>query len=794
MNISTSVSVETQEKKKHRGSNRLDAFAFFMVFVVGFMLSFFFTPPFAGAVDVGKSVFLSTLVTISFFLWLVARLKDGRLVFPNSIVLFAGGVLPVVFLLSSVFSAVPKMSLVGLGIETGTFSTILLLFILMFLGSIFFQQKERVFYLYTSFSISALLIFIYQTFRYVMLSFQLPFAGIFAGLPANVVGKWSDMGMFFGFVLLLSISTIELALPKNKIFKWLLYMTIAASFAILVAINFDLLWLIIAFLSLVIFVYGFSFGGKRNSDTGRKLPALSFTTLIISLFFVLAGNLIGGALFSAFNIPQETIRPTWGQTLEVARGTLVEHPIFGSGPSRFANEWLLRRPDGVNNSPLWNIDFESGVGLVPSFAVTTGIVGGIAWVVFLVVFLYCGIFVLFSAKLRDRPAYLVFSAFISSLYLWVLTIVYVPNIVIFSLAFLMTGVFIAMLVSHNLASSYKFFFLEDPRVGFVSVLVLVLLVLGSLGGGYLLFQKFLSVGYFQKSVSAYQNDGDLSKAEVYISQAIRLNQSDIYFRIFSEINIARLRGVLSQSAVSQDTVKSQFLTVSQFATENALNATAIDGENYQNWLSLGHVYEALMPFGAPEEFYQNAKSSYDKALALNPKSPSILLAEARLELGHKNVDGSKNYIAQALNERSAYTEAIFLLSQIQADEGNLKDAIASADVASRISPTDIGVFFHLGYLKYSNKDYQGAISALGRAVEIAPNYLNARYFLGLSYQKIGERGKAIEQFETIDKYEPGNSDVRKVLNNLRSGVSAEEAISQEPESPVTDPETPPIEE
>jgi len=789
---------QKQTKKKASlamQTTKFDRLSSFLVFISVFLLPIFFVSPFIGAIGVGKSVLIATTIITAFFFWLVARLKDGRLVFPKSILLFAAAAIPIAFFLSSIFSSIPKKSFIGLGIEEGTFTVMLLLFLLLFLSSVFFQDKKRIAYLYVASFVGGVVVFLYQLIRFVMLSFALPFAGVFASLPANLLGNWGDLGAFFGFLLVLSLCVFDLLLVQRKTPKLIVSLMAIISLVMLGVVNLSVLWFIVGVFSLVIFVYGISFHDRLNAQSERKLPVLSFVTLVISLFFILAGNLVSNALFSTFNVPQEVIRPTWGQTLDVTKSTLATQPIFGIGPNRFTDAWLLHRPDGVNNSPLWNVDFESGVGLIPSFGVTSGAVGIIAWVVFLVVFLYDGFFAIFSRRsisTGSRVRSILLSSFLSSLYFWVVAIFYVPNIAIFAFAFVSTGVFIATLVSHKIIPSYNISFLKDPRVGFASVLALILMILSSLGGGYILIQKFLSVGYFQKSVSAYQDAGNLDLAEQYMVGALQLAKSDLYYRTFSQMNLARLQVILAQDGVSKDTVKNQFLSVSQLATENALAAIAIDGENYQNWMTLGKVYESLIPFGAPDDFYQKAKESYDHARALNPKSPSILLAEARLELAHKNTTGAKNYIAKALNERSAYTAAIFLLSQIQANDGDLKNAIASAEVAARILPTDIGVLFQLGYLKYSNKDYTGAIEVLSRAVQIAPNYLNARYFLGLSYNKVGERQKAIDEFTTIDKYEPGNSEVQKVLRSLRARGS--DASSSTLDQSAVDPENPPLED
>jgi len=612
----------TKTSNNEKKTSNFDNISFLLLLLLGFLVPVFFLPLFNISLDVSKSIFISTFVMVAFFLWLIARLKDGRFVFPKSIILAAGALIPVAFLLSSAFSDAPKTSFVGLGYEIGTFTSILILYILMFLSAIFFQQGKRVTRLYSVVLLSAAVVFLYQLLRFVFLSFGLPFAEVFVTLPENLIGKWADMAIFFGLTSILSFTTLEL-LSLSKKTKLALRSILAISIFVLILINLKLSWIIVGFFALIVFVYTISFGkGDIIKNGERRIPAIPFTILLLSLFFILAGGVLGDLIYSSLNIPQEIIRPSWGQTIDIAKGSLIENPIFGAGANRFDSQWLLFKPSEVNNSLLWNIDFNSGVGLIPSLMTVTGILGILAWFLFLGVFLYQGVRSIFLARIEESHHYIMISSFLASLYLWIFSFFYVPNITILFLAFLMTGVFIASLVKAGVIRNYNFSFLEDPRIGFVSVLVLILLIISSVTGGYMLFQKFLSVGYFQKSIVEFNIIGDLDEAEKSIVSAVKLNKNDLYYRTLAEMNLARIGTVLSQSDVSEDTIRAQFQAISKAAVQNALIATEIDRTNYLNWTTLAKVYGSLMQFSAPEGFYENAMQSYEKALTVNPYSPS----------------------------------------------------------------------------------------------------------------------------------------------------------------------------
>ena len=185
-------------------------------------------------------------------------------------------------------------------------------------------------------------------------------------------------------------------------------------------------------------------------------------------------------------------------------------------------------------------------------------------------------------------------------------------------------------------------------------------------------------------------------------------------------------------------------------------------------MMLGRVYEAITPLNI-EGAYESAKAAYEQALTQNPRSPAILLTLARLEVAKKDNAKARENIARALREKGNYTEAIFLLAQIEAAEGNIKAAISSVEAASVIAPSDPSIFFQLGLLRFNDKDYRGAAGALERSVALSPTYANAKYFLGLSYEKLNRATDAITQFSDLQKTNPDNAEIKLILSNLKAG-------------------------
>jgi tetratricopeptide (TPR) repeat protein len=352
----------------------------------------------------------------------------------------------------------------------------------------------------------------------------------------------------------------------------------------------------------------------------------------------------------------------------------------------------------------------------------------------------------------------------------VFSIFYLPNIVVIALAFVFTGLFIASLRSTPLYKIREVSFAENPRLGFVSVLALTLLLLASIGTLYLVGGRYVSAWYLQRGLTAFNVVGNLEIAGESVEKSINIASGDRHIRLATDISLVRLNQILSQEGVSSDELRSQFQTALTETIQGAITATEIDETNYQNWMSLGRVYQAVVPLGI-DGSYSAAKRAYDRAGELNPTNPAIDLARAQLEVLNGDTEKVREHIASALEKKSNYTAAIFLLTQIEASEGNIREAISSAEAATLIDPNNPVAYFQLGILRYNQNNNGGAIEAFERAIVLNPSYSNARYFLGLSYDRVGKSSEALVQFESIEKLNPDNNEIKLIIDNLRQGRS-----------------------
>lgn len=782
---------------------RLENLPTFFILLLVFLLPFFFIPSAHFSVLSSKTILTFTLVIVSLCLFLVSILKKGKFSVPASKMYISVALVPIVFLVSAILSRVPSMSIMSFGYETGTFCFILAMFLLLFLSANLFQSEKNTFYsylaLFASFSLVSLFHIVRLFFGPSVLSF-----GFFNAPTQTFLGGWYDLSTFYGITLILSLVSIEM-LKVSGLLKILLRVVFFVSFCFIVIISFSVLWVVLAFLSLIFFVYIFSFeqvssvGEKRLGNDGeiihisksdgnlRKISILTLVVLIVScLFLTPLVSSISSSISSTFNIVNIEARPSWGATLDVSRNVLKNDAFLGAGPNTFVSQWQLLKPTPINLTPFWDTDFNVGIGFIPTFLSTTGILGILSWFIFLGFFLYAGFISLFARGETGFAKYLTASSFFVSLYLWIIAIVYTPGTSIIVLTFFFTGLFFASLHREGFLRSIPVSFSAYPRASFAMVLSLVLVMVATLSLGYFFAERTLSSYYFSKGIYAVSQKNDIENGELYISKAISLWGNDIYFRGFSELQIMRLSNIVASVKGDQvsDEVKNEFQRVLGSAIDSANKAVLFNPANYQNWISVARVYESVSPLGI-DQAYENSVKAYNEAIKASPQNPKIYLMLARLEASKNDFVKAKEYLAQALAQKPDYTEAIFFRSQIEVAEGNIKGAISSMEGIALISPNDAGVFFELGLLNYNNKDFARAVSAFERAIVLVPQYSNAKYFLGLSYEKLGRRADAIAQFEGISVLNPDNAEVALILKNLRAGrgafTDAEPPVDDKPE-------------
>lgn len=766
------------ESKKVEFFNKL---SFVALIVTLFLSLFFFIPYISVTSEASKGFILSVGTSLSLLFWLISRLGDGKFVFPNDRLILFGAAIPVVFLISSFFSSSLYVSLFGSGFEIGTFGSMLVMFLIFFLSSIYFQSEKRLYYFLWSLIVGGIFISVFQVLSLFNI-FNKFLPGFTLGLSSgNLVGSWNNLALLFGLFVLIALFTLEL-LNTRGLMKIFNYILLVMSLLLLIILNIPFIWLILGVFSIVIFVYstsiqraGVSLGESTDGVKVKKFPFTSLIVIFISILLLISSNLASSFISRYISFNNSEVRPSIVTTSQVAYKALMHNPVLGTGPNTFVIDWALWQPKQIAQTIFWNVDFNSGYSFLLTLLATVGILGFLSMVIFMVIYVMRGIQSIKIALQNQTSNYFIITTLLISIYTWIIVIMYNPTITILALAFASSGALLGVLVYKKAIPNREFAFLNDPRSSFFSILGLVVLMIVSVLLAYVYIEKFTSLVYFSKGLNSKSSDNVeiLQNAETMITRAIVLDKNDIYYRTLSQVYLNEM-GVLSNNKeLSGDILKSELQKLVNFAQSSANLAVSQNPKQYLNYLNLGNVYASMAQMGV-ENSYESALAAYNQASLYSPNNPSIILAKAVLEYSNKNTSASRDYIKQALALKPNYIDAIFFLSQIETAEGNLGEAIKQAEYAGEMAPNDPTVFFRLGLLRYNNSNYTGSISAFEKAVMLDNTYVNARYFLAMSYKKVGRKSDALTQFNILNKLIPNNKEIEGAISSIDNTDSQEE--------------------
>ncbi len=781
-------------------SRRFESIAFYVLLITVILVPLAFIPTSFVALDLVKTIVIAfgTLVA-AIFLGLTIY-QEKKLVLPPRGISWTILFLIISLIVSSLLSSNVSRAFFGQGFETGTASFIILLFVVAYVAfSLISRRVERAGLLYASLAGTYIIFLIFHFLRFV---FGPGFAqlSILGSLASTFFGTWSSLGVFSFFISLISLCAI-IFLPlsgRMKMGYWAL--CVVAAFAAFLVHPF---WALIIFTTTLFALSVYLFITSKNTIEGhgdRKsriswIPTLGFIIFLIALIW---GGNMANSLADSMHAGYSELALPWQMTLDIASGALKQSPLFGVGPNHFGQAFLMYKPLLINTTDLWGIEFGSGVGVLPTNVVSQGIVGAILWVLLLIFFGIAGIKTL--KHLPDNPygRFITVSSFFASAFSWLTLLAYTPSHAFLFITFVVTGIWLGAATHYGSIQALRFSATSETKpsryVSIITGIVVIILVVW----GLIYIKKTVALAYFTSGVKHLTAEGDISTAERSFASATKIDPSDVYWQARSEVGLAKIRqlaGLLNGASQASSTqIASQIAAALDQSFGYASQAIALNPNNYYNHLAAARVSELAMNFKIANA-YESAVKFYTNATQLNPYNPSLYLNIARIHASQGKYPEALQAIGLALQTKGNYTDAAFMASQVAAAQGNIKDAIIAARVATQLSPNVPLTFFQLGILQYTDKDYAGAVVSLENAVKLQADYANARYFLGLSQVRLGQVGAATKQFEELAKSNPGSQEVEFILKNLRAGKSpfadAEPPITPNPEKrsapPLKDP-------
>ncbi len=462
------------------------------------------------------------------------------------------------------------------------------------------------------------------------------------------------------------------------------------------------------------------FGMAKRDLFDARWMALPTFCLAVSLFFILLN-------FQPGFIPQRAneIFLSQGESFKIALQALKANPILGSGPGTFAFDFSKYKDANMSAGILWTVVFNKSASKIIDSIATVGMLGFLALLLLVFTPIFYGLKFLFKQESVSGRKDIIFVLGFTS-----------------ALAGLAVSYF---LYSSSLTLDFIFFFLiaimfvyvnekvEEYELRPSSLLTLVITFIFTLlfifELGLLIWdgQRYFAEVNYYNGILALQNnlmDEGIKKIE---SAANFNSSSDLYFRQLAQGYLSQLQQELSKTGVqATDEEKTKIQNLISNSINAGKIATDLSPNNSANWSVRGYVYQNLL--GVIKDADTWAKNSYEQAISLSPNDPYLW--------------------AQKGN--------VFFSIALKTDSGQQDE---------------------------KNKDLEQARDALKKAVELNPIYANALYSLGLVYDSLGQKDKAIEEFTKVQQLNPEEVAIPKILDNLNAGRPALQSPAPTPESP-----------
>ena len=179
-------------------------------------------------------------------------------------------------------------------------------------------------------------------------------------------------------------------------------------------------------------------------------------------------------------------------------------------------------------------------------------------------------------------------------------------------------------------------------------------------------------------------------------------------------------------------------------------AIAEDPDNALAYAGMADSYTRLASFSTdPTGLTPHlAKVSALQALQLGSS-----LAEVRTSLGFISFsydwkwNTAEQEFKRALSLNPTYNPAHEFYGELLAVMGRMEEATEQARSAVRAEPLSPRTQTELGWILYLSRHYDEAIAVERKAIDLDPNYANARVFLSLTYLQKGAIAEAIHQME-----------------------------------------------
>ena len=569
----------------------------------------------------------------------------------------------------------------------------------------------------------------------------------------NPSGTTTTAGIIAGATILLALGGFFQA--SKKLERLLFLSALIAPLFLIAGIGLRAVWITLAIGLLVSLTHMY----RR-----KLLPRAS--TAPLGLLLLLAIVFAVHPFISFLPTPLE-VGPSHAETWNITKNTLAQHPLIGSGTGTFSGAYLKFRSLPILQTPFWNISFDWGSSAGLTALATLGLLG--AGLLTLTILSLLGMYLwkLHREETSSTDWALAGAGVLLFVASWL-----APMPLALSFFFVtLLGLMLARQNVQPLETSAN----KIGRSFSGALIILFALALIFIQGRRTLAETIAA----RTQVSS---ESDVSGAQVRLALASRIDPwNDAAMRMHTDLARLLLQQKLQTTPrADQQKILAEVRDLADNALKSAKAAVAIAPQNVLNWNALGGVYLDIAPFTAGAA--EGALQAFSKAHDLSPSDPEILtnLGIAQSLSSQKSDSGTDanttmQDTAQATLKKAAEIRPNFALAHLElarllAQTNKTDDALAAYRRAQSFAPSNPALHYEIGLFLFQNKRGQEAQTELLAAIQLAPKFSNARWYLAQVYEDAGDTDKAIEQIQKVVELNPDNEQAKTRLSELQKPV------------------------
>jgi len=676
--------------EKKISTKSLDIIIVYAITLVFFLCPIFFTGFVAQGIGFEKIILFYFLTLIGTVAWVIKGAISGELNIkrtPLDIPILAT---IIIFIISTILSISNKDSLIG-GYGTSAKSFIALIaFILFYYLVINNINKKKIKLIFWSIIASTSILSIFSLLQLNNI-FIIPL-DFTKARGFNPLGSLSGLTMFLTGVFPLFVVAITRA--KNIFLKSIIILLTIINIYVLVLLNGFVFWPVFVVGSVIVLMF---FLAKiiKISTNNLIIPLGAF---LISIIFLVLGNFN----ITNLNLPAE-VSLSRSASWDIAKNSIRENPIFGSGPATFYYNFSKFKNLDFNYSKLWNVRFDSATGSFFELLSTVGILGTLLIAILILTILSISFLSLIKSDENDISSIMLglFSSFISLL---LLSLLFAQSNSLILLTVLMSifTISVALIIYPEKFNVLKLSFRASPKYALalsaiflcVSAGVVILFTMG--------LKMYLADIYIRKSLT----ETDFDKKIENLRKASNLaTYQDTYY-----LNLANSYMALANKGAVSNKNKTDIGNNLSTAIEYGKKAVEINPNKASNNESLALIYENA-------SFYTRgslkwSEEYYNKVIELDPKNPVPYLRIALINMARANAETNKDeqkyYIEEAIKK---YDESISKKSDMSAAYygkaiayeklSDIDNAIENLKNASLIARDNLDYRFELGRMYFN---------------------------------------------------------------------------------------------